>query len=315
MSERPSQPSRAKGRRAGSSRQHLSAATLEKKRLADRESQRAGRERTRNRIRHLETLVESLEKTEDNDRVKAFARYCHELRQQNERLMSVISNVGRTCRSIELPDTAGTDRDPSVSSPPGAAFDGITEPATLKLQPLDGATAPEMRASVLAPQEEPDSLWPQTSLDVADESRLMASNPPLFYPDSSAPDLFSSTRRQASLSQNSHAVAPGTFPDPEAASEITAEVISNSIARAELSAILSTQPAEDADIAIRAVLDGWHSVKQIYSLDDGWDILCKIDQQVFLRCGIIERLAILRVMRLKLRVSKTPIILKLANSM
>ena len=98
MSERTSRSSRGKADGAGSSRQHLSAAHLEKRRMADRESQRAGRERTKNHIRHLEKLVESLQKTEDNDRLEALMVQCQELRGQNEQLMSVISNIGRMCK-------------------------------------------------------------------------------------------------------------------------------------------------------------------------------------------------------------------------
>jgi hypothetical protein len=70
----------------------------------------------------------------------------------------------------------------------------------------------------------------------------------------------------------------------------------------------ANQRARDADIAIRAVLHGWESVTQKYLLDPVWAVLRLVDQAVFVNCGRTERLAIIRLMILMLRVSR--IILK-----
>ncbi|OBT78007.1 hypothetical protein VF21_03098 [Pseudogymnoascus sp. 05NY08] len=296
MSERASRSSRGKAEGAGSSRQNLSAAHLEKRRMADRESQRAGRERTKNHIRHLEKLVESLQKTEDNDRLGALMEQCQELRGQNEQLMSVISNIGRLCKSIEHPDETRTRSD---TSPPGVTFKTSMEPG-LHQQPLHGGIAPaDMRPSFLAHEGQPEPWWNQIGLTEMEGMHQVPINPVLSPIDPLLPNPNSSIQAQSPI-QTAHTV-PRPFPAPETATETTAEAVNNILSKAELFTVLSTQPDEDTDIAIRAVLNGWNSVRQTDSLDDGWESISKVDQQAFISCGLIERLAILQVMRLKLR--------------
>jgi hypothetical protein len=64
-----------------------------------------------------------------------------------------------------------------------------------------------------------------------------------------------------------------------------------------------THQVRDADIAIRAVLNGWNAVTKKYALDPLWAILRHADEAIFGRCDAIERLAVLRVMILMIRVS------------
>ncbi|KFY24160.1 hypothetical protein V491_02280 [Pseudogymnoascus sp. VKM F-3775] len=293
MSERTSRSSRGKTEGVGSSRQNLSAAHLERRRMADRESQRAGRERTKNHIRHLEKLVESLQKTEDNDRLGALMEQCQELRGQNEQLMSVISNIGRMCKSIERPNE--TRIRPSFS--PNVAPKTSIEP-DLQQQPLHSRfSIGDIWPSVPAHEDQPQSWWDHGSLGEVGGMHQVPSNPLLSSIDPSLPNLSST----AQALENPTQTVPRAFPARETATETTAEVVNNILSKAELFTVLSTHPDEDADIAIRAVLNGWNSVRQTNSLDNGWESISKVDQQAFLSCGLIERLAILHVMRLKLR--------------
>lgn len=62
---------------------------------------------------------------------------------------------------------------------------------------------------------------------------------------------------------------------------------------------LANQPF-DEDIVIRSVLHGWPDVEDHYTLDAGWRALKNIDQNVFNRSGLVERMAILRMMRQKM---------------
>lgn len=301
MSERASRSSRGKAERAGSSRHNLSAAHLEKRRMADRESQRAGRERTKNHIRHLEKLVESLQKSEDNDRLGALMEQCQELRGQNEQLMSVISNIGRMCKSIEYPQE--TRRRPGPSA--GISFKTAMEP-DIHQQPLySGIAAADMRSGVRVHGDQPESWWSQSGLSEVEGMHQVPSNLLLSSIDPSLPNLDSPTQAQASPIQTLH-TEPRSFVAPEIATETTAEVVNNILSKAELFTFLSTHPDNDADIAVRAILNGWNSVGQTDALDDGWESISKVDQHAFISCGLIERLAILHVMRLKLRVYTPP---------
>lgn len=56
----------------------------------------------------------------------------------------------------------------------------------------------------------------------------------------------------------------------------------------------------DEDIIVRAVLHGWRDVQDQYLLDRGWQALQSIDQNVFRDSGVVERMAILNMMRQKL---------------
>ncbi|KFY24304.1 hypothetical protein V493_05325 [Pseudogymnoascus sp. VKM F-4281 (FW-2241)] len=295
MSERTSRSSRSKAERPGSSRQNLSAAHLERRRMADRESQRAGRERTKNHIRHLEKLVESLQKTEDNDRLGALMEQCQELRGQNEQLMSVISNIGRMCKSIEHPDE--TQKHPSPS--PAIAYRTGMEPDFHQQRLQSETTTADMRPYVAAHEVQPESWWNQSGLSEMEGMHQVPSNPLLSSIDPSLPNLNSRAQAQANPIQTLHTVP--IFPARDTATETTAEVVNSILSKAELFTVLSSHPDDDADIAIRAVLNGWNSVRQTDSLDDGWESIRKVDQQAFLSCGLIERLAILHVMRLQLR--------------
>jgi len=64
----------------------------------------------------------------------------------------------------------------------------------------------------------------------------------------------------------------------------------------------ANQRMRDADIAIRAVLHGWEAVTQKYLLDPVWAVLRLVDQAVFQVLGKNERLALIRLMILMLRV-------------
>jgi hypothetical protein len=58
------------------------------------------------------------------------------------------------------------------------------------------------------------------------------------------------------------------------------------------------EDALDGDIPISAVLRGWDAVEARRPLDVGWKVLRQFDQTIFRGCGIAERMAVLRMMRL-----------------
>lgn len=68
---------------------------------------------------------------------------------------------------------------------------------------------------------------------------------------------------------------------------------------------------QDDDITIRAVFHGWRATDDF--LDPGWQCLRQIDERLFSFLGDVERVAMLRVMRLELRVSIRMLFLKLMS--
>lgn len=78
---------------------------------------------------------------------------------------------------------------------------------------------------------------------------------------------------------------------------------------------MADQRIRDADIAIRAVVHGWDAVTHLHPLDPVWTMLRTADETVWRTCGAVERVGILRVVNLMLRVRTVfASLLALANS-
>ncbi|KAL4903929.1 hypothetical protein BDW74DRAFT_155654 [Aspergillus multicolor] len=72
-----------------------------------------------------------------------------------------------------------------------------------------------------------------------------------------------------------------------------------SLAR-ELDAIVPSTAADDDDLAIRAILCGWDSIADGAGgrrIDRVWGLLQALDQAIFSQTGLVERVAVLRLMR------------------
>lgn len=65
---------------------------------------------------------------------------------------------------------------------------------------------------------------------------------------------------------------------------------------------MADQRIRDADIPIRAVVHGWDAVTHLHPLDPIWTMLRTADESVWRTCGAVERVGILRVVSLMLRV-------------
>jgi hypothetical protein len=109
MPEASRVPSRLSG---GQPRRQLPTnADLEKKRQTDRASQRVVRERMKNYISHLESLVDTLQKSQQDERLQNMTFQCKQLYQENERLRNVITGISRMVRGVEISDS-GKDLTP-----------------------------------------------------------------------------------------------------------------------------------------------------------------------------------------------------------
>ncbi|KAL4817155.1 hypothetical protein BDW67DRAFT_37596 [Aspergillus spinulosporus] len=87
--------------------------------------------------------------------------------------------------------------------------------------------------------------------------------------------------------------------------QVVNESISN-VAK-EQNSILPSTTEDDEDLAIRAILCGWDSVRDGgRSLDRGWGLLQALDQAIFSQTGLVERVAILRLMRSMIKWSLSP---------
>jgi hypothetical protein len=287
-----------------SNRRGMTGTRLEKKRETDRESQRAVRERTRKYISHLEGLVETFQKSQQDERLQRMAQQCQELRDENERLKSIFTGVMRMIRGIEVPKSDGNS--PNMLPP-------ATSSIAQQQQRHDAPTKGHCLANY--PSQDADS-W-QNSLSCTAEQRLAQDHfachgePPVLSRPSPA------MTRRTPLFQT-HSQSPEVRPMFQA-TDISEEllaygkddaqlfaVIGNALRKAQESqslAVTSIDPERDADIVIQAIVHGWQAVERSHSLDSAWHLLRYIDQNIFSCCGSVERLAILRLLRLKVQVN------------
>jgi hypothetical protein len=251
-----------RSRRSGP-RSHVPAnALLEKKRQTDRESQRVVRERTKKYISHLENLVDTLQKSQQDERLQQMTIQCKQLHDENERLKIAMASITKTIRGVETLDIVKIDHAQSQSPVVRDKTSTSTAYTGSSYWNIPSPTQPIERFSFnFDPANLPTSLTPPT-MEAADMARTIA----------------------AYGSEDTHVFV----------------VINNLISKAESCKLETMEPAKDADIAIRAIAHGWTQAEQYCELDTGWQILRQIDQEIFFVCGPVEKLAILRVTRLKL---------------
>lgn len=281
----------------------MSHTRLERKRETDRESQRAVRERTRKYISRLENLVETLRKDQPDERLQDMTRQYEHLRAENEQLRNIITGISRMIRDIEVSKIASNvpvampydsmsvvnrDQDDAVEVNGGFQVACLPFQNENFLEQHPPSFAEQQLARTPAPVDKGFSF---TQNCVVPENDMFCHGPereserPETLPTSEAIN----TSEEISLDGNSDI-------------QIFA-VVNKALSKAQTFAITSIEPERDADIAIRAVAYGWHAAEQSHALDPAWQLLRQIDQSIFFCCGPVERLAILRVLRLKLQVN------------
>jgi hypothetical protein len=302
-SSTPGRPSQLLATAPASKRRAMTGTRLEKKRQTDRESQRTVRERTKKYISHLESLVETLQKSQQDERLQRMAEQCQELRHENEQLKSIFTGIRKMIRGIEVPKMDGNG--PKLLPP---------DTSSVAHQHRHGApTSGHCLANY--PSQAADLC--QNSLPCISEQRLAQDHvasqrePPILSQPSPAmirgPPLSQTFQRSPEVLPISQATdtSEGLLGYEKDDAQLFA-VIGNALRKAQETqslALTYMDPEQDADIAIRAVIDGWQTVELCHTLDSAWHLLRYIDQNIFSYCGSVERLAILRLLRLKLQVN------------
>ena len=241
-------------------------ALLEKKRATDRQSQRVVRERTKKYIAHLENMVEVLQKNQQDERLQLVTDRCNRLLEENEQLRRAILSIKRAVQGVEAEQ---------VDSVNNKFTDTQNALARSETNNLPAYTSPSFS----------DGQGQSPAQPISTPASM-----PIALPFSSVPSLpIVSSDRVFSPPSSEIEDPPHVF-----------VVISNLLRQAETCIILTIDLDKDTDIVIRAIAHGWAHVEQHCQLDPAWQILRRIDQEVMFCCGSVERLAILRAVRLKL---------------
>jgi hypothetical protein len=265
----------------------LTASQRERKRAIDREAQRSIRIKTKNYIAHLESLVKAMDHNDgtgadgENNRTRELMNQLRQSQEEVRRLREAMLGVQRALGGVlsDAPKAGGVDQQDgrqhsSSASPPsgGEQVPGV----------MGGSFSTSARPSIDAgggafwlPPQDINAVPPAPSIAVASEQASPGSMLP------QRPNKDPSLRAfegemfyyaEYHLSRVYAAPGPGAF---------------------------SNRPF-DEDIIIRAVIEGWPAVEERYPLDLGWQVLQEIDQVIFPDCGIVERMAALRLCRMKL---------------
>lgn len=293
----------------------LTASQRERKRAIDREAQRSIRLKTKNYIAHLENLVRIMEnggstvngaegaapqphgqtREQDDERARALLSQLRQSEEEVQKLKEMVFGVqklvGTTVSSGEEPPAKW------LPYPNGtAAEQSLQTPSSLHDRALDHL---DNCASVYSHSSGSSSPMGEFGYQAIDQSRSADPYTSGYVPSSLAQDPYNSFGRLRPRSE-----APTS--DPNDSSRIKEEGELFFLSDREVNRVLAgghqsfTNQPLDEDIVVRAVLHGWREVQDQYLLDPGWQALRNIDQSIFRESGIVERMAILWMMRLKL---------------
>ncbi|EEU39039.1 uncharacterized protein NECHADRAFT_81644 [Fusarium vanettenii 77-13-4] len=276
-----------------------------KKRELDRKAQRMARERTKNRITHLEAVVAHLKQGDTDSRILSLMNHLSQVTSERDKLLSAMESLSFVIRSHIQDATGGADRDVSSSA--------VEDIPALPAQNHDAAETvsfPDTQAPSIPPADTfMDLLDPQLWLD--SELGLPASGTGLGNGDISddfSGDPYSSQEMVLvptlldtlpwDMSPREDVIVPPSTPECSCAtSEDTNlwraanEALTRSCWDTRQEPTMENSNGED--VVIRAITEGWESVESRGIMIESWYGLRKVDDMFWHKCQPTERLAIL----------------------
>ena len=260
----------------------LTQSQRERKRAIDREAQRSIRIKTKNYIAHLESMVKAMEQNDthgpdgENNRTRELMNQLRQSQEEVRRLREAMLGVqrvlggalGDAARNALNIESNEQRQASSSSSPPSEEADvGVSGSFSATTRPQI-----ENMGAFWIPPQEPN---PTGNMTIHSDH----TTPPSLHP--ARPPQDPNLRNyegemfyyaEYHLTRVYSAQGPGAF----------------------------TNRPFDEDIIVRSVIEGWPAVEERYHLDLGWQVLQEIDQVIFPDVGIVERMAAMRLLRMKL---------------
>ncbi|ETN45779.1 uncharacterized protein HMPREF1541_09612 [Cyphellophora europaea CBS 101466] len=245
---------------SGGRKRKLTPAQLAHKRELDRRAQRTNREKTKNRITHLENLVESLQGS-DKDRTTTLIQQIDQQKTEVERLQGLLSAVAKL---VGGSTTSTGDNAAKPDSRSSTVWMSPKEPTPVKLEADDefvnGGGLPT----------DTSTASPNTTDSDGSQTRVAP-----------AKSLHIQQASRKSITQMASDISSNTGLDGRM------WYIAGVLLRHILATVHPSQInyEHDDDIAIRAVFEGWSSVSEKYPLDKGWQWLKEVDERIYFhRC-------------------------------
>ncbi|KAI0168406.1 hypothetical protein BJ166DRAFT_590849 [Pestalotiopsis sp. NC0098] len=275
-----------------------------KKREADRKSQQAARERTKNRMAFLEALVLDFEQQDPTKNAKEHLRQLDQVRAERDSLEQALSAIERIVKGRTRPGTADSlPCENQSSSPPDNADDSSGFGDIADLSPC--ATVNEVNSektenSAHIPSETSALVLDQNLVSESDfimddfvpMGEMLTCVPPDPIIPSAVMAKCDCALRSSPKARNDGGVNLWRF-----ANEVLSEPTPWCPQASAEETIL-----ED-DTPVRAVIYGWDAVERRAGgrLPSSWRKLRQIDEMIFSSCQKVERLAVLRLMHTLLR--------------
>jgi hypothetical protein len=251
------------------------AAAREPKRAKDREAQRLNRIRTKAYISQLENEAAELcqASASQHELGSTVENQFGQLREVSEKLQRTLNQIGRLARGVSTHLSSEAAEDDGLSTPP-------TEPKT-------GAKDSETRHEREALRA--GSNYTEVEIDAP-------------FLASAGPDAYQ-TRILHGLSPsdpNTQVVLVDFFKVPQHEQNMFTSMDNMiNILRQNLSSGPVFDRSNDDDTCIRAVVFGWDTVPS-KSLDSVWTAINALDRMIFRDCGVVERVAMVSLLRLLL---------------
>lgn len=264
-----------------------------RKRELDRRCQRIARERTKNRIAYLEGLVEDFRKQDSTGQVATLMTQMSDIAKERDTLVKTLQSIQNSIQSHRnILSGAQQSGGPAIPDLQGAHSSPDTEP-------IHKVESPDDEVQFLHSVERRNtghasSIRPAPPLDesfVGGGMSTLIDDPIFPQPD-----------------EECHCCAVVATPD--CGSTVNMWRFANETLTRSRVLSRDENEFEDAiadDTPVRALVEGWDAVARRYGgkLPESWVKLRKIDEVIFGRCDMRERLAILRVMHTLMRYHTT----------
>ncbi|KAL4964900.1 bZIP transcription factor [Aspergillus stella-maris] len=267
--------------------------TAERKRLTDRKAQRQRRERIKSYIARLEKTLEDLTAVSGNGMEATLLKQLEQQRLKTERLTGVINHIQGVLEETRREGSLGVGVEGGSTSPlvlqdglgdGDGALLGASGRLRLEREEVQRASDGNGNGNAHARQQS------QAQSQAQSQSQQQQA------PFTISADLSTRISLNSQNPRNS-----GTRNYFQVVNESISDVSE------EQDAILPSTAAEDDDIAIRAILFGWDSIRSDgRRLDRVWGLLQALDQGIFSETGMVERVAVLRLMRSMIKWNISP---------
>ncbi|EXJ62852.1 hypothetical protein A1O7_03293 [Cladophialophora yegresii CBS 114405] len=303
----------------------LTASQRERKRAIDREAQRSIRLKTKNYIAHLESLVRIMENGSSSTNSGEGVQQSHDhsvAEHEGERARALLSQLRQSEEEVRTLKEmlAGVQKLVGTVLHPADEHGWLAMPSTGNGE----QAAPTANSLACGPHDQFENCASVYSHSSDSSSPLVEFGYPVPFDQPKRAEAFASE-----YPPRSHGIQPYTLQQHDvynSSGRFSAPVIRPDSPTSDRSDapkdreegelfLLSDREVNralagghqsfanqllDEDIIVRAVLHGWRDVQDQYLLDKGWRALRSIDQNIFRECGVVERMAILYMMRLKL---------------